>query len=324
MPMVPATTRALVYDRYGRPEVLQFRDVPLGDPGRGDVVVRVAAAALNPKDALVRRGKFRLWSGSRFPKRVGLDLVGTACWVGPRVRGIAPGDRVFGALEEIRCLRGTLAHFVIARGHEVATAPAGLGDLAAAALPLAGATALQALRDLGGTRNGDRVCLHGASGGVGSFAIQIAKLLGAHVTTTSSAGNREMCLSLGADEALDYATDDPLRVRSPYRTIFDVHGGLGFGRARGALAPEGTYVSTVPSAGIVRDWIRTLASRQRARLVVVRTRRADLETLAAWAVAGSLRPVIQQSFPFEAAVDAIRSLETWHTRGKLVVEVATA
>jgi NADPH:quinone reductase-like Zn-dependent oxidoreductase len=191
----------------------------------------------------------------------------------------------------------------------------------AAALPLASLTALQALRDLARVRPGDRVLIHGASGGVGVHAIQLARGLGAEVTTTCSAANLELCRSLGASRTLDYRAQDPLSGDSDYRAIFDVFGNLGFPAARRALAERGTYVGTVPRQPIFTDQLRTVLARKRARLVVVRSRRADLEVLAAEVAAGRLRPVIDSVFSLEEVARAQDRIATKRCRGKVVLRV---
>jgi NADPH:quinone reductase-like Zn-dependent oxidoreductase len=304
-------TRALVYDRYGGLDVLEEREIVLPPPKPGEIRVRVRAAALNPKDAFVRKGRFAALSGRRFPKLVGVDFAGET----------DAGDRVFGALEEFRYLRGTVAEHVVVPAHEWAPMPASLSFEEAAALPLAALTSLQALRDLGRVRPGDRVAIHGASGGVGTAAIQIARALGARVTTTSSADNLDLCRSLGAEEALD-------RTRGPldggrFEVVFDVFGNLSFAgiQTARALAPRGVFISTVPSLRILADAARTLASDQRARLVVVRSRRADLDTLRQMVGAGTLEPVIDRVEPFARAVEALRHLESKRARGKIVVRI---
>lgn len=313
-------TRALVYDRYGGLDVLAWREVSAPAPGRGEVRIAVRAAALNPKDALVRRGKFRAISGRRFPKFVGVDLAGEVEAVGAGV-ALEVGARVWGALEELRYLRGTVAGHVVARAHEVAAMPAALGFEEAAAIPLAGLTALQALRDLGRVAPGDEVLIHGASGGVGTLAVQLARVAGARVTTTSSAANAAWLRALGAHLALDYRADRPWAGGGRYRMIFDAFGNLSFDEVRGALARDGTYVTTVPSRRILVDAARTALAAQRARLVVVRSRPADLDHLATLVMAGALRPVLDRIVPAEDAALGLAHLETKRARGKIVVRI---
>jgi len=315
--------QALVYDRYGQLDVLKFRDVPVPRVSAGDLLVRVCAAALNPKDSFIRKGRFRLVSGRSFPKHVGADLAGEVVETGAGVTDLAPGTRVFGMLQEWTYRRGTIAEYVIARASEIGLMPAGLSFEEAAALPLVGLTALQALRDVAHLRAGDAVCVHGASGGVGTAAIQIAVALGAVVTTTSSAANLELCRSLGASVALDYAARDGAGAAFGgayrYRVVLDAFGNLSLDRVARSLTRDGAYVTTVPSAPIVRDTVRTVLGPRRARLVVVRPRRADLDVLASLAGSGKLRPVIDRVVAFEDAIEGMRHLETKRARGKIVV-----
>ena len=316
--------RALVYDRYGRLDVLAFRDMPVPEARRNEILVRVRAAALNPKDSFVRKGRFRAVSGRSFPKRVGADFAGEVVAVGagvPEASQLEAGTRVFGMLQEWTYRRGTVAEYVAVAPQELGPMPASLSFEQAAALPLVSLTALQALRDVAGLRAGDTLCIHGASGGVGTAAIQIGVALGAVVTSTSSAANLTLCRSLGAREALDYAADDPFAATRSYRVILDAFGNFSLNRVKHALSEDGVYVTTVPSARIVADTLRTLVGRRRARLVIVRPRRADLATLAGHVEAGRLRPVIDRVVPFEEAIEGMRHLETKRARGKIVISI---
>lgn len=312
--------KAALYDRYGGPEVLSVRDVAAPVPARGELLVRVRAAALNPKDVLVRAGKLRLFSGGRFPKRVGWDWAGEVVALGPGVSGARVGDALYGMIQAMRA--GACAELAAVRATECAPKPGAISWEEAAAVPLAAQTALQALRDVGRLRPGQRVLVNGASGGVGSFAIQIAKLLGAEVTTTSSAANLSFCRELGADEALDYAEVDALAARARYDVVFDVFGNRRFAQARAALRPRGTYVSTVIRAHVFAAVARTAVGSRRARLVVVRSRRRDLEQLARWLDDGRLRPVLDSVFALDAIADAEARVGSKHARGKVVVRVS--
>jgi NADPH:quinone reductase-like Zn-dependent oxidoreductase len=315
---------ALTFDRYGGLDVLEQREISLPPPGPGEVLVRVRAAALNPKDSFVRKGRFRALSGARFPKRVGVDFAGEALVVGRDVAGVEPGDRVFGALEEITYRRGTLATHVVVAAREVARMPAALAFEDAAALPLVALTSLQALRDLAAVAPGDRVLVHGASGGVGTAGIQIARALGAVVDATSSPRNFELCRSLGAAETLDYAAPDLLAPRRPeraYRAVFDAFGNLSYGRTRALLAPRGVYVGTVPSPRLLFDAARTWRGWPRARLVIVRSRRADLDAVRALVEQGRLRAIVDRVLPLADARAAFAVLESKRARGKIVLSI---
>jgi NADPH:quinone reductase-like Zn-dependent oxidoreductase len=311
--------KAVTYDRYGETDVLDVRDIPVPSPRRGQVLVRVQAAALNPKDVLVRKGKFPLLAGFGFPKRVGYDWSGVVVDPGDALNAPPAGSRVFGMIQAWS--GGACAEFVAAHLSELSAIPDALSFEEGAAMPLASLTSLQALRDIAGVGPGTHVTIHGASGGVGLFAIQIAKHLGAHVTTTSSDENRSLCLSLGADEAMDYRTGTFLSPGRRCDAFFDVYGNQTFARVRPLLAADGVYVSTVPKRHVLLASAATWLSRQRCRLVVVRSRSEDLRQIAAWAGAGTLRAVIDSRFALEDIRAAQARVETRRARGKVVIQV---
>ncbi len=311
--------KAVEYDRYGSASVLAVRDVPRPGAGRGELLVRVRAAALNPKDVIVRSGKFRLLSGRKFPKRVGFDWSGEIAEVGPGVTGVAIGAAYYGMLGGYQ--GGACAEYVVVRPAECAPKPARLGHLEAAAAPLAASTALQALRDVAHLGPGMRLLVHGASGGVGVFAIQVAKLLGAHVTSASSAANLELCRKLGADVALDYQAADPLAGPGRFDVVFDVFGNRTLREARRVLTARGVFVKTVPRPRDLLDVVRTRFSFPRAHLVIVRPRARDLELIARWLDEGTVVPVVERAYPLDRIAEAEAHVETKHTRGKVVVSV---
>jgi NADPH:quinone reductase-like Zn-dependent oxidoreductase len=312
--------KAVEYDRYGRADVLVVRDVPRPVPRRGEVLVRVRAAALNPKDVVVRSGRYRLVSGRKFPMRVGFDWAGEIVELGPGVRGVEPGAAYYGFLDGYR--GGACAEHLAVRPRECAPKPSRLDFAEAAAVPLAASTALQALRDVARVEPGMRVLVHGASGGVGVFAIQLAKnVLGAHVTTTSGEENLGLCRRLGADVALDYRTTDPLAGDARFDVVFDVFGNRRFAEARRVLGRRGTYVKTVPTRETFLDVARTLVGFPRARLVVVRPRARDLASIARYVEEGKVVPVVDRTYPLDAIVAAEEHVETKHSRGKVVVRV---
>ncbi len=319
------TMRSAQYDRYGGAGVLVLRDEPVPQPGPGQVLVRVHAAALNPKDVIVRAGKhhlFRIIAGSRFPKRVGFDWSGEALALGAGVSSVAVGDALYGMIDAWSA--GACATHALVEVNELAPKPTTLSWEEAAAVPLAALTALQALRDVAKLERSQRVLVNGASGGVGTFAVQIAKALGARVTTVTSAANTERMRELGADEVLDYAKDDLLAQAGSQEVFFDVFGNRSFPFARPLLTARGTYVSTVPKGHVVRDRVLTALGGKRARLVSVRSRTADLATLTEWITKGLVRPVIDQIFPLEEIVAAEERVGSRRARGKVVLRVSGA
>jgi len=316
--------QAVVYDRYGKVDVLALRDVDPPDIGPNEALVRVRTAGLNPKDSFFRKGRFRIVSGRRFPKFTGVDFVGTIERAGPGFASASVGDAVMGFLEEWTYRRGTLAELVRVKSNEVTRISSALFVPETAGVPLAALTALQALRDIARVAPGDRVCISGASGGVGTLAIQIAKVLGARVITTSSPRNFELCRSLGADETLDYAAGDPFTAGRDYRVVFDVFGDLSLSRVRDAMTSHGVYVTTVPSKQVLREALLSPFGYPRARFVLVRARTNDLEYVAKLLEQKRLRPVTDRTFGFtrDEAVAAITHLESKRSRGKILVEVS--
>ena len=311
--------KAVEYDRYGPATVLAVRDVPRPIPGPGELLVRVRAAALNPKDVIVRSGKFRLLSGRGFPKRVGFDWSGEIAEVGAGVSGVAIGAAYYGMLDGYQ--GGACAEYVAVRPTDCAPKPVRLDHVQAAAAPLAASTALQALRDVARLEPGMRLLVNGASGGVGVFAVQIARLLGAHVTSTSSAANLELCRKLGAAVALDYRAYDPLVGPERFDVVFDVFGSRTLREARHVLAERGVFVKTVPKARDLFDVVRTRFSHPRAHLVIVRPRGRDLELVTRWLDEGTVVPVVDKVYPLDRIRDAEAHVESKHARGKVVVSI---
>lgn len=312
--------RAAEFDRYGDVGVLRVREVPAPSPRRGEVLVAVEAAAINPKDVIIRRGRFAAITGRRFPRRTGYDWAGRVVATGAGVTDLARGDEVFGMIND--WAGGAVAERVcVARG-ELARKPARWTWEEAAATPLAALTALQALRDVAGLRAGQRTLIHGASGGVGGFAIQLARSLGAHVITTSSAANAALCRELGAHEALDYRDGAALSALRDLDCWFDVFGNHAFPQVAARLGPRGVFVSTVPKPHVFAWILRTALARRRCRLVVVRSRADDLAHLAALGEAGRLRAVIDSTWPLDAVAEAHARVETRRARGKVVVRIA--
>ncbi len=312
--------KAVSYSAYGPIDRLETTELPRPEPRDREILVRVSRAALNPKDALFRKGRFQVISGWRFPKRCGVDFAGLVETT--RSPHFRVGQRVFGMLDELTYRRGTLAEFVACRDHEAAMLPDGVSDEAGASVALVALTAIQALRDIGRVKPGSRVLVHGASGGVGTVAIQIARILGGQVDATASSRNLALCRELGASRAWDYASTGLEESKARFDVVFDVFGNLRFSEIRSALGPHGVFISTIVSAGgLARDALTRLA-RVQQRVVAVRARRRDLEQVASWMTAGELRAVIDSRFPLERIQEAFAVLESKRARGKIVVEVA--
>lgn len=322
--------KAIVYDRYGSPDdVLGLEEVERPVATDGEVLVRVRAAAANPYDWHFVRGEpyfMRLLTGLRAPKRkrLGVDFAGVVEAVAENVTSFKPGDEVYGMRD------GAFAEYLSAPEAEIAPKPLTLGFDLAAAVPLAGLTALQGLRDRGQLHSGQRVLIIGASGGVGTFAVQLAKDLGAHVTGVCSTPNLELVTSLGADEVVDYTEQDFAAAGERYDLIFQLGGEHSASHFRRALTPRGRLVlSSGESDG---KWIGPLDRIIKAvalspfvsqKLLALSSKRdkADLETLAGLIDDGKLKPVIDRTYALEDAAQAVRYVEKGHSKGKVLVSM---
>jgi NADPH:quinone reductase-like Zn-dependent oxidoreductase len=270
----------------------------------------------------------RLVSGLRAPKNPvpGLDVAGTVVAAGADVTGFAVGEEVFGIGH------GSFAEYACARPDKLVRKPAGLTFARAAVVAVSGLTALQSLRDAGRLRPGQHVLITGASGGVGTYAVQIAKALGAEVTGVCSTAKTDLVASIGADHVLDYSRDDFAAGPQRYDLILDIGGNAALARLRRALTPAGTLVIVGGEDGgrwtgmsrQVRALARSPFTRQRLTTLISRPRRADLETLAQLIETGQLTPVIGKTYPLRQAPDAMRDLLAGHARGKLVLTVTEA
>jgi len=313
-----ATMRAVVIDRYGGPEVLRPTSVPRPVPTRRQVLVRTRFIGVNPKDVIVRKGKFKVATGTKFPLIVGHDIAGEVIEAGLGA-DLAEGDVVYGMINDFA--GRAYSEYAAVDCRQLARAPSSVELRVAAAVPLAAQTALQALRDDAQLKPKQKVLINGASGGVGVFAVQIAKILGVEVTAVCSHRNVELVQELGADHVIDYTKTELVDLDESFDAIFDVFGNYRFDRLRHLLNSRGTYVQTIPSARIFKDIARTLVRRQRAKLVVVRSRRAQLDWLRQQIDAGRLRVVVDRSFALDDAAEAHRYMETKRARGKVVLEV---
>ncbi len=309
--------KAVQLHRYGGPEELRYESVALPTLGAGEVLVQVAATSVNPKDCLIRKGKFRLLTGRRFPMRLGNDLAGTVVDRGQAVSDLDLDQPVYGMTQGM--VGRAYADYVAVRASQAAPAPAAIPLAEAAALPLVSQTALQALRDLGDIAPGHQLCVNGASGGVGTVAIQIAKAFGAHVTAVCSRRNGPLCRELGADHVAPYDAEDLLASATRFDLFFDVFGNHSFEATRHLLRPTGRYISAVPSLSTGWAALRTRWSERRARVVVVRSRRRDLVTIAELVQARKLRPVIDRSLPLSEAAQAHAHVQTKRARGKVLL-----
>jgi NADPH:quinone reductase-like Zn-dependent oxidoreductase len=321
--------KAIVFRAYGSPDVLRCEEIEKPAANDNEVLIRVRAAAANPLDWHVMRGSpypLRMEGGFRAPKqpaRLGFDLSGHVEAVGNRVTRFQPGDEVFGAQ------RGAFAEYVCASETAVASKPANLTFEQAAAVPIAGCTALQALRDKGQVQSGQTVLVNGAAGGVGTFAVQLAKSFGAHVTGVCSTRNADMIRSIGAGHVIDYTRNDFTQGPERYDLIVDLIGNHSLSAYRRVLHRRGAYVMVGGPDG---PWLGPLALAfkaivvswfvsQKLMMILASVKTADLMVLKGLIEAGRVTPVIDRQYTLSEVPSAIRYLEEGHARGKLVIRI---
>jgi NADPH:quinone reductase-like Zn-dependent oxidoreductase len=326
--------KAIVQDRYGSPDVLQLREVDKPVPSNNEVLVRVCAAAVNAYDWHVMRGdpyiaRVSLGLGAPRTKIRGRDFAGRVEAVGRDVKPFHPGDEVFGDLGDAN---GAFAEYVCVPDNLVESKPANLTFEQAAAIPLAGNTALMGLREVAGVKPGQRVLVNGASGGVGTFAVQIAKSFGAEVTGVCSTRNVDLVRSIGADHVIDYTREDFTRNGRRYDVIFDLVGNRSLTEFRRALTPAGTLVlsgggvsgdsSLVgPIALILRGQMLARFVRQRLLVLTTTPSKENLAELRNLVESGKVAPIIDRTYPLSEVPEAIRYVEKDHARAKVVITV---
>jgi NADPH:quinone reductase-like Zn-dependent oxidoreductase len=321
--------RAIVQDRFGPPDVLELREIDEPRVGDGDVLVRVRAASVNPADWYAMTGTplvMRPTAGLRKPRtnRPGLDLAGVVAAVGGDVTGFKPGDEVFGTGA------GTLAEYVAVAEDALVAKPARLSFEQAAAVPVAALTALQGLRDKGRVQPGHQVLINGASGGVGTFAVQLAKALGAEVTAVCSTRNVDAVRSLGADRVVDYTREDFTRADGRYDLLLDIAGSRPWSASRRVLKPRAVLVLVGAPKGsrllgplghFAKVSLASLRASQKVVVFISKSTPEDLTTLRELLEAGTVTPVVERTYALRDAAHALRYLGEGHARGKLVVTV---
>lgn len=332
--------KAFVVGRYGSKDGVQLREVPKPDVGEHDVLVAVRAASVNALDAKIRDGEFKLILPYRVPFVLGHDVAGRVVRVGSAVRSFAPGDEVYArpGKEHI----GTFAELAAVHEGDLARKPSTLTMEESAALPLVALTAWQALVERANLRPGQKILIHAGSGGVGTIAIQLARHLGAHVATTTSTANTGWVKNLGADVVIDYKRDDFETVVRDYDVVLDSLGGQTLEKSLRVLKPGGivvgiagppdsAFAKQIGANPVVRVATVLLSARTRLRarrrrvrysFLFMRASGEQLRSIAALADAGTIRPVIDRVFPFEATKDAMAYVESGRAKGKVVVTMA--
>jgi NADPH:quinone reductase-like Zn-dependent oxidoreductase len=314
--------KAIVRTQYGAPDVLQFREVEKPTPKDNEVLIKLHAASVNPLDLFTMRGAplIRLIPGLRTPKdkRIGVDVAGQVEAVGRNITQFKPGDEVFGVC------RGAFAEYACATEDKLARKPANISFEDAAAVPVAAITVLQGLRDKGRIQQGQRVLVDGASGGVGTFAVQIAKSFGAEVTAVCSTGKVDTARLIGADHVTDYTREDFTRSGQRYDLILGANAHHSIFDYRRALSQDGIYV--VVGGGLARIFqamllapLLSLIGRKKTYFFIANINQKDLVFLKELLEAGKVVPVIDRRYPLSDAAEALRYLEERHAQGKIVL-----
>jgi NADPH:quinone reductase-like Zn-dependent oxidoreductase len=321
--------KAIIHERYGRPSVLKVRDVEKPVPEDDQVLVRVHASSVNPLEWYGVTGPYftRLENGVRRPKQagVGSDVAGRVEAVGRDVEDLRPGDEVFGT-----AVGGSWAEYAAARADRLAPKPVNLSFGEAAAVPVAAVTALQALRDKGQVQPGQRVLINGASGGVGTFAVQLAKSFGARVTGVCSTGNVDLVGSLGADRVVDYTQEDFTKLGERHELMLDIAGSRSFLDFRRVLTPEATVVMVGgdmtyrghgPLPHFIGTFLKSRGRSQKVTLFVAKINEDDLGVLRELLEAGTVKSVIDRKYELSQASEALAYLGEGHARAKVVITV---
>ncbi|GAA6616669.1 NAD(P)-dependent alcohol dehydrogenase [Scytonema sp. NUACC26] len=312
--------KAAVIYQYGSPEVLRYEEVELPKIQPNEVLVKVRASCVNPVDWKIRKGMLKFITGNKFPMILGFDLSGDVVEVGSQVKLFKPGDAIYG---NVGLKGGAYAEFTVVPETSAALKPTKMTYEEAASVPVAGLTALQSLRDLGNIQARQTVLINGASGGVGTYAVQIAKALGAEVTGVCSAKNVDLVKSLGADRVIDYTQQDfTQEIATQYDIILDAVAKQSFSSCQKVLKPHGTYVTTLPSfESVVQNVLTAIFPGQKARNVLAIPRTQDLNYLKELSEAGKLKTVIDRTYPLQEIVAAHTYSESDRVVGKIAIAI---
>lgn len=312
--------KAILIDRHGDADVMQYRDTEKPSPKANEILVQVYATSVNPVDWKIRQGDLQALTGLSFPRGVGSDFAGIVAEVGSKVTRFRIGDAVYGAVNPL--MGRAHAEYVAVSESQAALKPSNISFAEAAAVPIAGVTALQSLRELGEIKSGHHVLINGASGGVGTYAVQVAKSMDTNVTGTCSFENFELVESLGCDRALDYRNTDFTKEGIKYDLIFDAVGKRNFWECQEALTPNGIYVSTLPSLeNVAASIVTSFLPGQKAKLVLAQPNGQNLTEIKTLIEVGKIRSIIDSNYPITDTIAAHRRSESHRAKGKVIVSV---
>lgn len=313
--------KAAIIDRYGSPEVLQIKEVEQPQIEPDQMLVKVHASSINPIDWKIRKGLLKNRSGNEFPMFLGYDLSGEVIEVGDRINQFHLGDLIYARLDQ--STGGAYAEYAAVSVEVAAAKPNNMSHEEAATVPLAAMTALQALQNKGKIEAGQKVLINGASGGVGIFAVQIAKALGAEVTGICSGSNVEMVKNLGADRVINYKEQDFTEDDIKYDIVFDVVGKSTPLECKPVLKDDGVYITTQPTPDDkLKEWEQKLMPNQKAEVILLQSNAEDLMYLTKEIEAGKIKTVIDRTYPLSEIADAHAYSETEHAAGKIAIGVS--
>ena len=311
--------KAIVFHAYGGNDVIEIQDVPKPSPRADEVLIRVHAAGVNPVDWKVREGQAKILTGSRFPKILGIECSGEIVETGSLVKKFKAEEDV---IANAGMRLGAYAEYVAVKERAAFPKPKTVTFEDAATLPIAGLTALQALRDKGRIAPGRKALINGASGGVGTFAVQIANILGAEVTAVCSAANAGLVKSLGADHIINYHQQDFTKTMEMYDCIFDVVSSRSFGECKRSLTEHGVYINTLPTTSIFWNiFITSFLSGKKATTMMVAQRAADIGWMCGQIGNNKIKVIIDRVFPLDQIKDALEYSRTGRARGKIILKV---
>ncbi len=320
--------KAAIINEYGRSGVLRVANIDRPFPGPNEVLVKVVAASLNPRDWLTMRGLYQARKSLEpFPITLGSDFSGEIVKLGALVSSFEIGDLVFG-MQPLRGKFGAFAEYVKINATAIAAKPRGISHESAAAMPCAGMTSYQTLHKIARAQPGETILVNGASGGVGIYAVQIAKEMGANVVAVCGPDNGDLCKDLGADEVINYRAYNFEDRTAAYDVVYDVIGRSSPASANNSLKPDGRYITTIPSVktamAAARSWMASKVlpgKRKTSHLVLVKPEPADLSAMARMMLAGTLRSVIDSRYSLDTIEQAFEHSQTWRARGKIIINI---
>ncbi len=311
--------KAVVYNEFGKPGVLKLSDNwPKPEIDDDSVLIQTLAGSINPKDVMLRRGKFKLIVYKPLPRVTGLDISGKIVAIGKNISHFSIGDLIYGMTNKFA--GGVHSEFALLKSGELAKAPTNLSAEEASAIPLAAQTALQALRDHCKIKPGQTILINGASGGVGHFAVQIAKILGAQVHAICGPSHIDFVSSLGADQVYDYSRTTPKSIKASFDAVFDIFGNRSRRDFKHQLSKKGVFVTTVPNlAVILKQGLSLIGIMPQTQIVFVKSNKENLEQIKDWVEKNLLKPHIDKVYSAIDADKAHAHVEGKHTTGKVVL-----